>query len=235
MDINQVVADLKAKTLPAMMKAYPGVRYSFEGEQKDQRESMSDLAIGFVFALIGIYVVLAMPLKSYLQPLLVMSVIPFGLVGVVVGHLVLGMQFSIMSMIGFVALAGVVLNESLVLVEFANRYRREGHGVVEAAEKAGEARFTAILLTSVTSFIGLLPMIMETSLQARFLIPCAISLAFGGLFNLVNTLVLVPCFYAVSEDIKRIIYKKETLRQWHEDDMRDAADDLLLAKDEASH
>jgi multidrug efflux pump subunit AcrB len=146
-----------------------------------------------------------------------MSVIPFGMIGAVAGHILFGMNFSIMSLIGVIALAGVVINESLVLVEFMNRYRRSGHTVMEAVIKGGRERFTPIFLTSVTSFIGLLPIITETSIQAKFLIPMAVSLAFGGLINLFNTLILVPCVYALFDDTRRTVYTPEAVRRQDEE------------------
>lgn len=214
---NEIVEWMRGDILARMGQKYSSVMWEFQGEQKDQRESVSDLSKGFVLALVGIFMVLALPLRSYTQPLIVMSVIPFGMIGAVAGHLLFGMNFSVMSLIGVIALAGVVINESLVLVEFMNRYRREGHTVMEAVIKGGRARFTPIFLTSVTSFIGLLPMITETSIQAKFLIPMAVSLAFGGLINLFNTLLLVPCVYALFEDVRRVIYTAEARKRQDEE------------------
>ena len=215
---NEVVEWMKTDVFPRMNQKFPSVMWGFQGEQKDQRESVSDLSKGFVLALCGIFMVLALPLRSYVQPLIVMSVIPFGMIGAVLGHILFGMNFSVMSIIGVIALAGVVINESLVLVEFMNRYRREGHTVHEAVLRGGRARFTPIFLTSVTSFIGLLPMITETSVQAKFLVPMAVSLAFGGLINLFNTMLLVPCVYALFEDIRQKIYTPAALRR-HEEEL----------------
>jgi len=228
---NEVVEWMGTDVFPKMKEKFPTVMWSFQGEQKDQRESVSDLSKGFVLALFGIYMVLALPLRSYMQPMIVMSVIPFGMIGAVIGHIMFGMNFSVMSIIGVIALAGVVINESLVLVEFMNRYRREGHSVREAVLKGGRARFTPIFLTSVTSFIGLVPMITETSVQAKFLIPMAVSLAFGGLINLFNTLLLVPCVYCLFEDIRARIYTKEALKQ-HEDELIMDANEHALEGDE---
>ena len=214
---NEIVEWMRTDILARMGQKYPGVMWGFQGEQKDQRESVSDLSKGFALALIGIYMVLALPLRSYSQPIIVMSVIPFGMIGAVAGHILFGMNFSIMSMIGVIALAGVVINESLVLVEFMNRYRRDGHTVMEAVIKGGRERFTPIFLTSVTSFIGLLPIITETSIQAKFLIPMAVSLAFGGLVNLFNTLILVPCVYALFDDMRRTAYTPEAVKRQDEE------------------
>ncbi len=214
---NEVVERMRADILPRMTREHPTVMWGFQGEQKDQRESVSDLSKGFVLAMAGIYMVLALPLRSYTQPIIVMSVIPFGMIGAVAGHILFGMNFSVMSLIGVIALAGVVINESLVLVEFMNRYRREGHSVREAVVKGGRERFTPIFLTSITSFIGLLPIITETSIQAKFLIPMAVSLAFGGLVNLFNTLLLVPCVYALFDDVRRTVYTPESLKRQDEE------------------
>jgi multidrug efflux pump subunit AcrB len=213
-----------AGVLTRLKTEFPDIQWSFEGEQKDQRENMADIATGAILALFGIYVLLAIPLRSYIQPGIVMSVIPFGMVGAVVGHIVMNTELSIMSMIGIVALSGVVVNESLVLVEYVNRHRRSGHSVLAAAREAGVARFQAIMLTSITSFIGVLPIVTETSIQAKFLVPCAISLAFGCLSNLVNTLVLVPCVYAILEDVRGLLFTRAKREQWEQEEREDAAE-----------
>jgi multidrug efflux pump subunit AcrB len=190
-----------AEVLDKLATRYPGVAYDFEGEQEDQANSVREIGIGFLFALVGMYVLIAIPLKSYWQPLIIMSVIPFGLVGAIAGHVLLGLNLSIMSMCGIVALAGVVVNDSLVMVDFVNRHRSES-SVEAAARDAGVRRFRAILLTSLTTFAGLMPMLLETDVQARFLIPMAVSLGFGILFATVITLFLVPCVYLILEDIR---------------------------------
>lgn len=194
--------------LSIITKKYPGITYSFEGEQKDQNQSVVEMGQKALIALLAMYVLMAIPLKSYIQPVIVMSVIPFGLVGAIWGHILLGYDLSIMSMCGIVALAGVVVNDSLVLVDYVNRQRRAGKSVTEAAWEAGAARFRAILLTSLTTFAGLTPMLLETDMQARFLIPMAVSLSFGILFATVITLFLVPCVYLMLEDVKAFFSKK---------------------------
>jgi multidrug efflux pump subunit AcrB len=221
---NEVVAELESRVFPEISGKFPTVHYAFQGEQENQRQSMKELQMGNILCLVGIFILLAVPLRSYVQPLIVMSVIPFGVVGAIIGHLILGLELSIMSMIGIVALSGVVVNESLVLVEFVNRHRRGGRSVVEAAREGGCARFQAIMLTSVTSFIGVMPIVTETSLQAKFLIPCGVSLAFGCLFNMLNSLVLVPCVYAILEDIKRAIFTREKLQKWEDHEREEAAE-----------
>ena len=163
-----------------------------------------DLTVGVMFALalIMIYMLLAIPLRSYVQPLIIMLAIPFGLVGAVWGHLIMGMNLTIMSMFGVVALAGVVVNDSLVMVDFINRHHKEQGTTFKAVRMSGVARFRPITLTSLTTFLGLLPLLLEKSLQAKFLIPMAISLAFGVIFSTVITLVLVPAGYIILEDLK---------------------------------
>ena len=202
---NEVVASLNAEVLPKMKERFPGVSYGFEGEQKDQRQSVQEIGQKALLALLGIYVLLAIPLRSYFQPLIVMSVIPFGLVGAALGHVGMGLNLSIMSMCGIVALAGIVVNDSLVMVEFVNRERALGHDAHDAAIKAGMRRFRPILLTSVTTFVGIMPMVFETDLQARFLIPMAVSLGFGILFATFITLLLVPVIYLIMEDTGRLL------------------------------
>lgn len=201
---NEVVAGFTEKVLSNIPQKFPGVRFSFEGEQKDQNDSVREIGIGFLGALIAMYVLIAIPLRSYLQPLIIMSVIPFGLVGAIWGHALLGMNLSIMSMCGLVALAGVVVNDSLVMVDYVNRHRGESASLHDAAIAAGGRRFRAILLTSLTTFVGIMPMILETDVQARFLVPMAVSLAFGILFATVITLFLVPGIYLILEDVKGI-------------------------------
>lgn len=195
--------------LTRIVQKYPGVNFSFEGEQKDQAQSVSEILQKFVIALLGMYILMAVPLNSYIQPMIVMAVIPFGLVGAIAGHLMMGFSLSIMSMCGIVALAGVVVNDSLVLVDYVNRHVREGFTVRQSATEAGTARFRPILLTSLTTFAGLTPMLLETDIQARFLIPMAVSLSFGIVFATCITLVLVPCIYLILDDIKLRWFSKD--------------------------
>ena len=198
---NEVRQYLETQFLPNLKLRYPGLRYSIEGEGKEQKESMSSVIRGFVIALFGIYALLAIPFRSFSQPFIVMAAIPFGIVGAVVGHLIMGFNLSLMSALGIVGLAGVVVNDSLVLIHAANRIRREGDSSFEAVTQAGALRFRAIILTSLTTFAGLSPMILERSLQAQFLIPMAISLGFGVLFATLITLLLIPCGYLILDDI----------------------------------
>ena len=205
---NEILAKFEKDHISPLLKDYPSVNYSFEGEQREQRDTLGSLFKNFALALFVVYVLLAVPFKSYLQPLIIMSAIPFGFTGAVIGHLVMGMNLAVLSIIGIVALSGVVVNDSLVMVDFINRYKREdGKSNLEAAMAAGPRRFRPILLTSVTTFVGLFPLLIEKSVQAKFLVPMAISLAFGVLFATLITLILVPTSYMVIEDIKGVFYK----------------------------
>jgi multidrug efflux pump subunit AcrB len=198
---GQVLASMKTDMLPALKEAYPGLTYSFEGRQADRRESMNALFRGMMAALIVIYAMLAIPFNSYAQPMVIMLAIPFGIVGAIAGHLIMGYSLSVMSMFGVVALSGVVVNDSLVLIDFANRRQRAGMPHFEAICEAAVHRFRPILLTTLTTFGGLTPMIFESSRQARFLIPMAISLGYGILFATVITLLLVPSLYLIVHDL----------------------------------
>jgi len=200
-----VQASLEAAVLPSLVEDYPGLSYSFEGFQADIKESMSALIGGFALAMIISYALLAIPFKSYAQPLVVMMAIPFGVVGAVLGHLLMGYSMSIISLMGIIALSGVVVNDSLILIDYANKLRREGMSAEEAIHRAGVRRFRPILLTTMTTYGGLAPMIFETSRQARFMIPMAISLGYGIVFATLITLVLVPSLYLLVEDAQSAV------------------------------
>ena len=200
---NEILAKFETEHIAPILLDYPSVNYSFEGEQREQRDTLSSLFKNFALALFVVYVLLAVPFKSYLQPLIIMSAIPFGFTGAVIGHIIMGMNLAVLSIIGIVALSGVVVNDSLVMVDFINRYKRDdGKTSLEAALSAGPRRFRPILLTSITTFVGLFPLLIEKSVQAQFLIPMAISLAYGVLFATLITLILVPTSYLIIEDIK---------------------------------
>ena len=200
---NEILAKFETEHIVPILLDYPSVNYSFEGEQREQRDTLSSLFKNFALALFVVYVLLAIPFKSYLQPLIIMSAIPFGFTGAVIGHIIMGMNLAVLSIIGIVALSGVVVNDSLVMVDFINRYKRDdGKTSLEAALAAGPRRFRPILLTSITTFVGLFPLLIEKSVQAQFLIPMAISLAYGVLFATLITLILVPTSYLIIEDIK---------------------------------
>ncbi|MEA3368303.1 MAG: efflux RND transporter permease subunit, partial [Planctomycetota bacterium] len=202
-ETGQVMAMLNKEVLPALAEKYPGLDSGYEGKQADLRESISELLTTFSIAMLAIYALLAIPFRSYVQPLIVMVAIPFGGIGAVFGHLLMGYDLSLISLMGLVALSGVVVNDSLVLIDYANRLRREGAGAMEAIHQAGIRRFRPIMLTTLTTFGGLAPMIFETSIQARFLIPMALSLGYGIVFATTITLVLVPSLYLGIEDVKR--------------------------------
>jgi len=193
---------LSKNDLDQITQEIPSVRYSFEGEQREQDDSLGSIFKNFIFAMIVVYTLLAIPFRSYIQPLVIMGAIPFGLTGAVIGHIIMGQNLTILSLIGIVALAGVVVNDSLVLVNFINVYRADGHSLKEAVLEAGPRRFRPILLTSLTTFFGLFPLLMEKSIQAKFLIPMAISLAYGVLFATLITLIFVPNAYYIVEKIK---------------------------------
>ncbi len=203
-NVEELLVEIQAKDLPRLMRDYPGLSYDMEGEDKNRRESMESIAKGFQLVLIVIFALLAIPFRSYSQPLLIMAAIPFGVVGAILGHLLMGFDLSILSMFGIVALTGVVINDSLLLIDYVNRRRIMGLPVADAIMEAGQRRFRPILLTSLTTFFGLMPMILETSVQAKFLVPMAISLAFGILFATGITLLLIPAFYLVLEDVRKI-------------------------------
>ncbi len=195
-----------------ILQDHPGVSFVEEGEAKETRASFRSLEWGAVLVLFVIYTLLAIPFQSYTQPFIVMSVIPFGLIGAVLGHLMMGLDLTIQSVLGMVALTGVVVNDSLVLVDYINRSRAAGDDLFYAVVQAGSARFRAILLTSLTTFIGLLPMMASSNTQAQFLIPMAVSLAFGVLFATFVTLFLVPCFYLLVEGFmhQRVVKRLKT-------------------------
>lgn len=207
-DLGAIREDL-AEWLTAELRNYPGTTYSFEGEARDERENSYSMYIGGALIIFGIYAMLAIPFRSYLQPLVVMSVIPFGLIGAVLGHLLEdylkqrtgGMPLSFLSYFGMLALSGVVVNDSLVLVDYINRRRKAGDTLIEAVSGAGAARFRAIILTSATTFAGLFPLIRMQATQAQFLIPMAVSLGYGIIFATLITLFFVPINYLIMEDI----------------------------------
>jgi multidrug efflux pump subunit AcrB len=202
---NEIVARLQRDVLPALVADTPHLEWRMGGEQREQQESMRSLMVGMLFAVAAMYALLAIAFRSYAQPVVVLFAIPFGIVGAVVGHIVMGFSVSLMSWMGIVALSGVAINDSLVYVDAINRRREQGASPWRAAVEAGAIRCRPIFLTALTSFIGLFPLITETSLQARFLIPMAISLGFGILFSTVVTLLVVPCFYLVLEDVRRAL------------------------------
>ena len=204
---GQVMADLQARLLPEVLANYPGVVYTFEGAQAEQVDAIAGLQRGFILALLMIFVLLAVPLRSYVQPIIIMSAIPFGLVGAVWGHFIMGLDVTMMSMFGLVALSGVVVNDSLIMVDFINRKRRLHMDIAAAVCEAGVNRFRAVLLTSLTTFVGLVPLMTSKSFDAAFMVPMAVSLAFGVLFATFITLMLVPTAYLILDDVQRTMRK----------------------------
>jgi len=209
MDPSEITNDVVNNLMSDLLARYPNVEFQLQGNSKEQADAMFSLMKGLLFALFAIYTLLAIPLKSYSQPFIIMSVIPFGIVGAIIGHLVLGMAVSVLSICGIIALSGVVVNDSLIMVDFVNRARKEGLSLIDAAISAGTQRFRAIILTSLTTFMGLMPIVFERSLQAQIVIPMAISLAFGILFATVITLLLVPALYLILNDIKNVFVNKK--------------------------
>jgi multidrug efflux pump subunit AcrB len=199
---GEVISDLTENYIPELLTKYPGLKFGLGGASEEERELVQRMVIGFVASIFLIYGLLAVPLKSYIQPLIIMSVIPFGFIGAVIGHLLFDVSISMLSIFGLIALAGVVVNDSLILVEFVNRGRSDNDSIDQALLGAGKKRFRAILLTTMTTFVGLLPMLFETSMQAQFVIPMALSLSFGIVFATTITLVLVPCLYRVIYDLR---------------------------------
>lgn len=198
---SDVLESLETKLFPTLREAHPGLVVEFAGEQREQGEAFGSLGLNAGLAIVVMYALLAIPFRSYIQPIIVMLAIPLGLVGAIGGHLLMGYEISMISNFGMVALAGVVVNDSLVMIDAINKYRRSGDSALEAALKGGVRRVRPILLTSLTTFFGLAPMILETSVQARFLIPMAISLGFGVLSATALILLLVPPTYVIADDI----------------------------------
>lgn len=196
-----VIRDVMQSYIPELLARYPDVNFGLGGASEEQAELIQRIALFFMAAMFLIFTLLAIPLKSYLQPLIVMSVIPFGIIGALIGHVVFDTTVSMMSLFGLVALAGVIVNDSLIMVDFVNRGRRDGVPMTQAVVDAGTSRFRAILLTTLTTFFGLLPIMFETSMQAQLVIPMTLSLAFGIAFGTVLTLFLIPCLYLMLEDL----------------------------------
>lgn len=196
-----VRSDIEKNVLPRLMAKYPGLHYAESGAAKEEAKVAVSMMIGFVLSLFGIYALLAIPTRSYLQPLIIMGVIPFGMIGAIFGHWVTGYAMSMMSLMGVIALSGVVVNDSLIMVDFVNRAIADGTDKLTAVVESGMKRFRAILLTSLTTFAGLVPMLLEDSLQAQEIIPMAISLAFGIVFATVITLLLIPSLYMILDDL----------------------------------
>jgi multidrug efflux pump subunit AcrB len=203
---SRIVADLKADFLPKLVERHPGVNFDLEGQEKRTRESLDNLKIGYLLAMMGIFLLLASQFRSYIQPVIIMMAIPFGLIGAVFGHLVMGMEFTIVSLFGIVALSGIVVNDSLILIDFINRAVRSGVDIETAVVESGKVRFRPVLLlTSITTIAGLLPILLERSFQAQFIIPMAISICFGLLAATLLTLLYVPVLYLIVRDVRNSV------------------------------
>ena len=203
---TRVLESIQNEVLPQQRADFPGITWSFEGSQAEMRESTQVLWGGFAMAMMIIYALLAIAFGSYIQPLIVMAAIPFGIFGSVIGHILLGYDLSLVSLMGVIALSGVVVNDSLIMIDYANK-KRTDHSVFQAIHEAGIRRFRPIMLTTLTTFGGLTPIILETSRQATYLIPMAISLGFGIIFATGIILVIVPSLYMILEDAKSLIKK----------------------------
>jgi hydrophobic/amphiphilic exporter-1 (mainly G- bacteria), HAE1 family len=201
---GSIVAELNAGFLPKLIQRYPGLKYNLEGQEKRTRQALNSLKKGFSLALMGIFLLLASRFRSYIQPVIIMTAIPFGLIGAIGGHLVMGMNLTMMSIFGVVALSGIVVNDSLILIDFVNRAGRQGIEIKHAVIQSGKARFRPVLLTSITTIAGLFPLLLERSFQAQFLIPMAVSISFGLIAATLLTLLYVPALYLIIEDIRNL-------------------------------
>ena len=206
---HKVASEIRDNFMPELLRKYPTVKSELSGRIQEEMESQSEQLRNFALSIMVIFALLAIPLKSYSQPLMIIMVIPFGIVGAMLGHMMLGMDLNLFSMFGITAAAGVVINDSLVMVDYVNKTRAQGVPLKDAVLFSGCKRFRAIMLTSFTTFIGLVPIMLETSMQAKMVIPMAVSLAFGVLFATVVTLVMIPSLYLVIEDIKNMIKRKK--------------------------
>ena len=195
------VTSLRKNFVPGLIERYPGIRVRWEGQEEERRESMQSLVAGLAAALVGMYILLVLQFRSYLQPFLIMMIIPFGCIGAILGHFFMDLPVTMFSMFGLVALTGVVVNDSIVLIDFINQRIESGLDLHDAVIAAGRRRFRPVLLTSVTTVAGLTPILLERSLQAQYLIPMATSLSFGIMMSTVLVLILVPSFYCIFDTL----------------------------------
>ncbi|SDL56084.1 Multidrug efflux pump subunit AcrB [Salinimicrobium catena] len=209
--VSRVLASVQNQVLPQLRADFPGITWTFEGSQADMRESTDSLWSSFSMVLLIMYALLAIAFSSYSQPLIVMIAIPFGIVGAVIGHILLGYDLSLVSLMGVIALSGVVVNDSLIMIDYANK-KRKTLSVYDAIHEAGLRRFRPIMLTTLTTFGGLTPIILETSSQAYYLIPMAISLGFGIIFATSIILIIVPCLYLIQADLRGLILNRKTVK-----------------------
>ncbi|HEA29042.1 MAG TPA: efflux RND transporter permease subunit [Leeuwenhoekiella sp.] len=209
--VSRVIASIETDILPQLRADFPGTTWTFEGTQAEMKESTDSLLSNFIMAMLIIYALLAIAFGSYIQPLIVMTAIPFGIVGAVLGHMMLGYDLSLVSLMGIIALAGVVVNDSLIMIDYANKQREKDISIYDSIHEAGLRRFRPIMLTTLTTFGGLTPIILESSSQAMYLIPMAISLGFGIIFATSIILVIVPCAYLALEDVRLLLQKGKTV------------------------
>ena len=209
---NEIVRDLNTDYLAELRRAYPDLTISFQGDQENIREAMGSVYIGFPLAIMGIFIIIATIFRSYIQPLVIMVTVPFGMIGATLGHLMMGINFSIMSVFGTVALAGIVVNDAIVLIECINRYIADGMPFHEAVRRGGVRRFRAIFLTSISTIGGLMPLILERDFQAQILIPMAVAVAAGVAFATLLTLLLEPCLLCILNDFRRSVHRLATGR-----------------------
>lgn len=202
---ERIIGELNSSFLPDLIRRYPGIRYTFEGQKQRTNESVTSLLEGFAIAILGIYLLLATQFRSYVQPVVVMVALPFGIVGAILGHLVMGLSLTLLSLFGVVALSGIVVNDSIIMLDFINRAIRKGVPLMQAVEESGKARFRAVILTSLTTIAGLLPLLLERSFQAQFLIPMAVSIAFGLMVATVLTLLFVPTLYLIVAEVTVLV------------------------------
>ncbi|MGO1749910.1 MAG: efflux RND transporter permease subunit, partial [Marinobacter sp.] len=208
---SELVANLQQDLVPTLERQYPGLDINFAGEAEQQAETQNSMLHVFMIAMLVIYMLLAIPLKSYIQPVLIMTAIPFGVVGAILGHWMNDLSISILSLNGIIALSGVVVNDSLLLVSRYNELKPDADHQIEAISKACRSRLRAVLLTSFTTFAGLAPLLSETSAQAQFLIPAAVALGYGIMFATVITLILIPVLVAIQHDVTE---RFTDIRRW---------------------
>jgi multidrug efflux pump subunit AcrB len=206
---QQIVNDTKAKFLSELQQRYPGISVKLEGQASESAKTGSSMVRGFLIGLVAIFILLSFQFRSYIEPLAVMVIIPLGFIGVVLGHLIMGLELSMPSMMGAISLAGIVVNDSILLVEFLKLRAREGHSIIEAAKLASRERFRAILLTSLTTIAGLTPLLAEKSLQAQVLIPLATSIVFGLTTATLLVLFVVPALFSIFSDFGWVSMEKE--------------------------
>jgi multidrug efflux pump subunit AcrB len=198
---RNVVQSLRQTFMPELLERHPDVRVLWEGQQEQTQESVQSLFAGFGVALLAMFVLLSFQFKSYFQPFLILLIIPFGVIGAIAGHTIIGLPLTLFSLFGMVALTGVVVNDSIVLVDCINARVHDGMPVRDALAEAGSRRFRPVLLTTVTTVVGLTPILLETSAQAQLLIPMATSIAFGEILGTLLVLYLVPVFYSLHADV----------------------------------